>query len=197
MENIKQMTCTPQSPYLRTTLQGLFFSVKIKVTLFLHGYILFFSGALLCFFFLWRVKNSLGKKKPSQPNPQNRRCWTCRFCMYQVNKYSFPDKFYVKHHETSFCFFAQLKRNIGKRYRVLKHKYRVMIKGYHKQNHNGFLTTIIFCRYDFFCWSGGVCQKNALREREGGLWCRGTRGEEREVTCARGVGLSKNASRER
>ena len=34
------------------------------------------------------------------------------------------------------------------------------------------------------------------REREGGLWCRGTRGEEREVTCARGVGLSKNASRE-
>ena len=33
---------------------------------------------------------------------------------------------------------------------MLKHKYRVMIKGYHKQNHNGFLTTIIFCRYDFF-----------------------------------------------
>ena len=82
---------------------------------------------------------------------------------------------------------------------MLKHKYRVMIKGYHKQNHNGFLTTIIFCRYDFFFLliRRGLSKKCFEREREGGLWCRGTRGEEREVTCARGVGLSKNASRER
>ena len=157
-----------------------FFPVKIKVSIFFHGYVFSFLSALLCFFYG-------GKKKTREKNTvtahlQNRRCWTCRFCMYQVNKYSFPDKFYVKHHETSFCFFAQLKTNIGKRYRVFKNIYRVMLKKYHKQNHNGFLTTIIFCRYDFLflLLRKGLSKKSFEREREGGLWCRGTRGEERE-----------------
>ena len=117
--------------------------------------------------------------------------------MYQVNKYSIPDKFYVKHHETSFCFFAQLKTNIGKRYRVFKNIYRVMLKNCQKQNHNGFLTTIIFCRYDFFLpLRRGLSKKCFEREREGGLWCRGTRGEEREVTCARGGYVKKCFERE-
>ena len=51
---------------------------------------------------------------------------------------------------------------------MLKHKYRVMIKGYHKQNHNGFLTTIIFCRYDFFLLiRRGLSKKCFERERGG------------------------------
>ena len=51
-ENIKQMTCTSRTKSISADhTPGSFFSVKIKVTLFLRGYVFSFSMALLCFFF--------------------------------------------------------------------------------------------------------------------------------------------------
>ena len=53
------------------------------------------------------------------------------------------------------------------------------------RNHNGFLTTIIFIRMIVFCWTGWVCTKSALRERERDLLCTETRGKkERGNVCS-------------
>ena len=145
-ENIKQMTCTSRTKSISADhTPGSFFSCENQSNpLFARLRFFLFNGTFMCFFFFMEGIKIMKKKTPSQPTPPNRRCWTYRFCMHQVSKYPFPHKFYVKYHENSFCFSAQLKTNIGKRYRVLMNIYRVIFLGYHVRNHHGFLTNYYF-----------------------------------------------------
>ena len=61
---------------------------------------------------------------------------------------------------------------------MFKNIYRVMLKKCQKQNHNGFLTTIIFCRYDFFLLLRRGLSKNDLRERDRERGVCGVEGQE-------------------
>ena len=165
IENIKQMTCTPQSPYLRTTPQGLFFPLKISNPLIARLQFLLFRGTFM--FFFMEGKKLIGKKKPSHPTPQNRHCWTCRFCMNQGNKHPFPYKFYVKHHETSFCFLLNWKQTLERGTWYWEHIpcdfSLVSCTKSSWVSHNYY-----FSRYDgFFAARDGFFKKNLEREREG------------------------------
>ena len=104
--------------------------------------------------------------------PQNQRSWPFTFCMDQVNKHPFCHKFEVKHGESNFCFFGQLKTIVEKSYRVLKNIYPVVILCYHLRNHHRFVIYIIFVGMIVFLLPGWVCQK-MVWEREGFVLYRG------------------------